>query len=121
MLVARTGDPIAHLGNDVGVSPKQHVGSPHPGRPNRYSEIVAISSRRRSAVKQAIDVVVRRLSALPTSPEVEALQQQAEKYLREADAWTASHPVAQEKERLMKRVLKLHVEVAKLERQGPET
>jgi hypothetical protein len=37
--------------------------------------------------------------------------------VREVGAWTASQPAADEKDRLMKRVLKLHVEVAKLERQ----
>jgi len=37
-------------------------------------------------------------------------------YMREADEWTATSPTAQEKERLMKHVLKVHVEVAKLEK-----
>jgi hypothetical protein len=77
---------------------------------------MAQSSRRRSAVKNAIDEVLRRLSALPTSPGVEAVRAKAEGYLRETDSWTASQPVALEKERLMKRVLKLHVDVAELER-----
>jgi hypothetical protein len=80
-----------------------------------------LSTRRSSVLKAAIGNVLHRLTALPSSPEVEALRAQAEEYLREADSWTSSHPVAQEKERLMKRALKLHVEVAKLERQRPET
>ena len=77
---------------------------------------MAQSSRRRSAVKDAIDDIVRRLSALPSSPEVEASRAQAEEYLREKDAWSDSQPVAREKEQLMKRVLELHLKVAKLER-----
>jgi hypothetical protein len=66
--------------------------------------------------KAAIENILHRLSALPSSLEVEAVRARAEEYMREADAWTASQPVAQEKERLMRRVLKLHTEVAKLER-----
>jgi hypothetical protein len=79
---------------------------------------MAQSSRRRSAVKDSIDDIVRRLSALPSSPEVEALRAQAEEYLREKDGWSESQPVAREKEQLMKRVLELHVKVAKLERKA---
>ena len=75
-----------------------------------------MSTRRSSVAKAAIENVVHRLAALPTSPEVEALHAKAIEYLREVEAWTSSHPVAQEKERLMKRALKLHTEVAKLER-----
>jgi hypothetical protein len=77
---------------------------------------MAQSSRRRSAVKDAIDDIVRRLTVLPSSPEVEVLQAEAEGYLRERDAWSDSQPVAREKEQLMKRVLELHLKVAKLER-----
>jgi hypothetical protein len=36
--------------------------------------------------------------------------------MRETDDWTAASPSVQEKERLMKVVLELHVEVAKLEK-----
>ena len=77
---------------------------------------MAQSSRRRSAVKDAIDDIMRRLSALSSSPEAEALRAQAEEYLRDRDAWSDSQPVAREKEQLMKRVLELHLKVAKLER-----
>jgi hypothetical protein len=79
---------------------------------------MAQSSRRRSAVKDAIDDIVRRLSALPSSPEVDAFRAQAEEHLREKDAWSDSQPVAREKEQLMKRVLELHLKVAKLERKS---
>jgi hypothetical protein len=78
---------------------------------------MAFSSRRQSVIKAAIDNILHRLSALPPRPEVDVLRAQAVEYVREADTWTSSHPVAQEKERLMKRALRLHVEVAKLERE----
>jgi hypothetical protein len=79
---------------------------------------MADSSRRRSVAKAAIENVLHRLSALPPSHEVESLRTRAEEYLEQAKAWTSTVPVAEEKERLMKRVLKLHVEVTKLERGG---
>jgi len=78
--------------------------------------VMAQSSRRRSAVKDSIDDIVRRLKALPSSPEAEALRARAEEYLAEQAAWSPSRPGPQEKERLMKRVLALHLDVAKLER-----
>jgi hypothetical protein len=80
---------------------------------------MALTSRRRSAVKEAIEDVLRRLSALASTPEIDGLRALAEGYLREAGAWSASHPAAEEKERLMKRLLKLHSEVARLERLAP--
>jgi hypothetical protein len=64
----------------------------------------------------AIDVVVRRLSALPASAEVKDLRHRIEESLREADRSRVSPPSPEELERLMRRVLRLHVEVAKLER-----
>ena len=75
-----------------------------------------LSTRRRSVARAAIENILHRLSALPSSPEVEAIRAKAVEYLGEVDAWTPSHPSAQEKERLMRRALKLHTEVAKLER-----
>jgi hypothetical protein len=67
-------------------------------------------------VRDAIKVVQRRLAAPPPSPEVEELRARAEVYRLEAEAWKVSSPTAEERERLMKRVLSLHVEVAKLDR-----
>jgi hypothetical protein len=74
------------------------------------------STRRRSVARSAIDNVLHRISALPPSPLADSLRSQAEAYMRETDDWTAASPSVQEKERLMKAVLKLHVEVAKLEK-----
>jgi hypothetical protein len=81
----------------------------------------ASASLRLFRVKDAIDVVVRRLSGLPRSSEVEQLRLKIEESRREADAWNISPPMAEERDRLMRRVLKLHVEVAKVERQIPGT
>jgi hypothetical protein len=74
--------------------------------------------RRLSLVKDAIEIVVRRVSFLSPSAEVEELRTQAEEYLREAESWKASPPTGEERERLMKHVLKLHVAVAILERRS---
>jgi hypothetical protein len=80
---------------------------------------MALTSRRRSAVKESIDDILRRISALPSSTEVLGLRALAEGYLKEAGTWSSSQPAAEQKERLMKRLLKLHSEVARLERGAP--
>jgi hypothetical protein len=68
-------------------------------------------------VTDAIELVVRRLSTLPPSPKVESLQTKAQEYLRVPEGWNVTPPTAEDRDRLMKRVLRLHVEVAKLERE----
>lgn len=83
----------------------------------RYDEIMAHPSRQLSLVRDPIDVIVRRLSALPPSPRVEALRLKTEEYLREVDGWVVAPPTADKRDRLMKDVLKLHVEVVELERE----
>jgi hypothetical protein len=78
---------------------------------------MAHPSRQLSLIKDPIDVIFRRLAALPPSPEVEDLCGKAKAYLRMTDDWKASPPTAEERNWLMKRVLELHVQVAKLERE----
>jgi hypothetical protein len=72
-------------------------------------------------VTDAIELVVRRLSTLPPSPRVETLQARAQEFLRVPESWKLTPPTAEDRDRLMKRVLKLHVEVAKLERETAGT
>jgi len=76
-----------------------------------------MASRSRRLIRDAVEVVLRRLLALSPSPEVEALRAKAEDYLREAEVWSKSPPTVEARERLMKSVLKLHVAVAELERE----
>lgn len=52
------------------------------------------------AVKDAIDVVLRRLSALPPSPEVEELRARAEDWLQQAQGWQHVKPTAPPEESL---------------------
>jgi hypothetical protein len=75
-----------------------------------------VPARSRRLVQQAIDVVVRRLSALPPSAVVEALLARAREHQRQAEEWAKAPPAPQEREHLMKRVLALHLEVTTLER-----
>jgi hypothetical protein len=75
--------------------------------------------RSRRLVQQAIDVVVRRLSALPHTPVVEELLGRAQEHQRQAEEWAKAPPAPQEREHLMKRVLALHLEVTTLERETP--
>lgn len=64
-------------------------------------------------------MVLRRLAALPSAPrEVEELRAKAVGYLQETDAWPTTPPTVEEREKLMKRMLKVHVDVAKLERRS---
>jgi hypothetical protein len=69
------------------------------------------STTKLSVVRDAMDVVVRRLAALPSSPEIEELRVKAESFRQEANGWTSVHPGAEDRERLMKHVLKLHIDV----------
>jgi hypothetical protein len=78
--------------------------------------VVALSSHRVSIVRDAINVVLRRLSALPLSPAVVELRDRAEHHLREVDGWTVSTPAVEHRDTLMIRMLNLHVEVVRLER-----
>jgi hypothetical protein len=65
--------------------------------------------------RHAIGVVLRRLSALPSSPEVMELLRKAQDYLQQAQDWHSLR-TAGEWDALMKRVLGSYVAVAKLER-----
>jgi hypothetical protein len=78
---------------------------------------MAHPSRQLGPVGDPIDVVLRRPLALPPSPEVEQLRAKAEECLNETDGWKVLPPTNDERDKVMKRVLKIHVEVAKLERQ----
>jgi hypothetical protein len=72
-----------------------------------------------SIVNDAIDAVVRCLSGLPPSSDVDELRGRAEECLRVLDGWKVSAPTTEERNKLLNRVLRLHVEVAKLEWKKP--
>jgi hypothetical protein len=71
-------------------------------------------------VRQAIDVLFRRLARLPPSDAVEKLRARVRDCMREADERTASPPANRERDELMMRVLALYAELVKLESQIPE-
>jgi len=69
--------------------------------------------------RDAIGVVVRRLCALPPSPQVQELLPRVEECLQQTQAWRQwprTPRGAREWDALMVRVLGLHVAVTKLER-----
>ncbi|MGO9837467.1 MAG: hypothetical protein ACLP1X_25025 [Polyangiaceae bacterium] len=68
-------------------------------------------------VRDATDVVLRHLESLPSSARTGLLQAWVHDCLKEAEQWSASPPTRRELDRLMKRLLALHVEVTKLERE----
>jgi hypothetical protein len=92
---------------------------PDSNRPFSFVAREEIGAPPDALARDAIGVVLRRLIALPLSPEVQALLPRAEEYLRQAQAWRQSPRspwTAREWDALMVRVLGLHVAVTKLER-----
>jgi vacuolar-type H+-ATPase subunit E/Vma4 len=79
---------------------------------------MARPSRRLSITRDAVEIVLRRLSSMATSPEVEDLRARAQECLQKVEGWKVAAPTAEERDRLMKRILNLHVEVASMERQA---
>lgn len=77
--------------------------------------------RRLSVLRDAMTVVLRRLAILPPSAEVEALKAQAEACEKETKGWSRSPPTHEDRDRLSKRLLQLHAEVARLERPRPRS
>jgi hypothetical protein len=67
-------------------------------------------------IREAIDVVLRHLEALPPSDVTEQLRARLQDFAQDAEMWSASSPTPREMDVLMKRVLALHVEVTQLER-----
>jgi glycerol-3-phosphate dehydrogenase len=71
-------------------------------------------------VREAIDVLFRRLERVPSSDNrTEELRASVRDCMRRAGEWSASPPPDRERDALMKRVLELHVELTKLERPVP--
>ena len=78
-------------------------------------------SRRLALIQDAIEIVLRHLSTLPSSQEVERLRIKAESCLQQAQRWPELKPTPEEREMLMKCVLGLHVAAARLERRTSGT
>jgi hypothetical protein len=68
-------------------------------------------------VREATDVVLRRLERLAPSERTEQLRVWLDECLRQAEVWGESPPAPRDRDVLMKRVLALHVEVTRLERE----
>ena len=75
-----------------------------------------MTKTRFEVVRQATDVLLRRLERLPPSRAAEDLRGRVSDCMRKAGEWTASPP-ANQRDELMKRVLALHIELATLESQ----
>jgi hypothetical protein len=70
-------------------------------------------------VREAIDVVLRHLEALPPSDRREQLRAGIRECLQESQQWDVLSPTDRERDGLMKRLLAVHVAVTKLERATP--
>ena len=73
---------------------------------------------RLTIVQEAIEVVLRRLERLPPSEKLDELRTLIRDCMQETTRWTILPPIDREQDVLMTRILALHVEVTKLERQG---
>jgi hypothetical protein len=67
-------------------------------------------------VQEAIDVLLRHLEGLPPSEGTEHLRSGIDECILRLAQWRAAPPTDRDRDELMKRVLGLHVEVTKLER-----
>jgi hypothetical protein len=76
----------------------------------------AVQTKRTSVVLNALKVTMRCLDGIPSSPDAEKLRLRALAFEREAEKWPATSPSNYEREAMMKQVLVLHMEVAKLGR-----
>jgi hypothetical protein len=79
-----------------------------------------MTKTRFEVVRQAIDVLFRRLECLPSSDTTEEVRGLVWDCMRKAGESTVSPTANRERDELMKRVLALHVELAKLESQVPQ-
>jgi hypothetical protein len=69
-------------------------------------------------VREAIEVLLRHVESLPPSDGKKELHAWVEDCRREAEHWSASPPAQREHDLLVRRLLSLHVEVRKLEREA---
>ena len=68
-------------------------------------------------VRDAIDVVLRNVNALPPSREREEVYAKLRECMSETELWDMVHGTSREMDTLMKNVLAAHVTVTKLARQ----
>ena len=73
-------------------------------------------SRRVSLIRDAIRIALAAIAALPESTEKQALHARALAHQLELERWDQVPPADEEREKLMKAVLALHVAVTKTRR-----
>jgi hypothetical protein len=67
-------------------------------------------------VRDAANVVLRRLQSLPPSDEKSRLYARARDCAQQVEEWASLPPTTRDRDALMTRLLAVHVEVARLER-----
>jgi hypothetical protein len=72
-------------------------------------------------IREAIDVVLRHLERLPSSDTTERLQLHLQDCMQETEMWSTALPTRRELDAVMKRVLALHIEVTRVEREAAGT
>jgi hypothetical protein len=69
-----------------------------------------------SFLVDSIEVVLQVLATAADDPEVIALRERALEYDRTLKAWSQNPPTPEDRDAMMKKVLRLHVDAAKLRR-----
>jgi hypothetical protein len=68
-------------------------------------------------IREAIEVVLRHLESVPPSDRTTQLEARLRDCAQETEMWSAAWPTPRDMDALMKRLLAIHTEVTKLERQ----
>jgi hypothetical protein len=83
----------------------------------RYALSMAHLSRRLSLTRNAIDVARARVGTQRSTFELEELRGRIDACLEQAERWAREPPTDEQREQLMRRVLELHVDTARTERE----
>jgi hypothetical protein len=83
---------------------------------SRHRRKHMVRKTRFMVVQEAFDVLLLHLGCLPPSEGTDLLRVRIDECILRFARWRASPPTDRERDELMKRVLGLHVEVTKLER-----
>ncbi len=71
---------------------------------------------RHQVIREATDIVLRRLEGLAPSEKTDQLRVWVEECLQDVEQWEAAPPTPRERDVIAKRVLAVHIEVTRLER-----
>jgi hypothetical protein len=84
-----------------------------------YALSMAHPSRRLALIDNAIDLARVHVATQRSTFELDKLRGRIDACLEQAERWVREPPTDEQREQLMRRVLKLHVDTARIEREMP--